>query len=598
MDELPLPDLNENEALLAGRYRLVTLLGEGGMGQVHQAEHVLMKKTVAIKILHAELSENPEMVARFQREAQAAAALDSPNVCQATDFGQTEDGSFFLVMEYLQGETLQERLKSSGPLPQEQALHILRQIATALVDAHRQGIVHRDLKPENIMLIERDGEPDFVKIMDFGIARLVATTDDEGIHDEDAPKLTRKGLIYGTPHYMSPEQVAGEEVDHRSDLYALGVILFEMLTGKPPFNAPSIARVMAQHVMEPPPTLAERSPEAQFPPFLEELIARLLAKGRQDRPASASQLIESLDELLEESEPEPEPSPPIADSPATSGPHPLQLAIDKALTKAQEFWSSLSRESRRLVIVATLATGATIAAAIIFIALVLSLSSKSSADLEKARQSLANEDAVAQALNAAASGERNALEELLEERGDNAHLRYLVLMADLEAKRSVAILDEAKLILEAEKRYAHDEELMSLIASRLHRNDEQEAARALLTAYFTPAARDALAQIAMVGSSNSRRNAAFELLSEKKALSDLKKWQRLSIELRQASGCDAHKEKIQAIESLGDPRALPTLKAVQATPTTGCGTLRLQDCLGCIRGDLRQAIGTLENIED
>ena len=211
--------------VVSGRYRILSLLGEGGMGAVYLAEHTLMRKRVALKLLHAEMSRDEEVLARFRREAEAAAHVEHPNVAAATDFGQTDDGAFFLVLEYVEGTSLRDTLQK-GALSAERSLHVARQIALALERAHGAGIVHRDLKPENVMLVQRGDDPDFVKVLDFGIAKV-----ESHLQRDAGQPLTRLGTILGTPEYMAPEQALGEAVGPGADLYAVGVILYEMLTG-------------------------------------------------------------------------------------------------------------------------------------------------------------------------------------------------------------------------------------------------------------------------------------------------------------------------------------------------------------------------------
>jgi serine/threonine-protein kinase len=218
---------------LSARYLIEKLIGEGGMGAVYQAQHTHMRKRVAVKVLHPEMSRMSEVVARFEREAMAAAHIDHPNVAAATDFGKLEDGSFFLVLEYVEGKSLREAI-AEGRLELGRVLHITRQIASALGRAHALGIVHRDLKPENVMLVTREGDSDFVKVLDFGIAKVPVGTIGESKVPGQA--LTQLGMVYGTPEYMAPEQALGQDVDQRADLYALGVIAFEMLTGNRPFE--------------------------------------------------------------------------------------------------------------------------------------------------------------------------------------------------------------------------------------------------------------------------------------------------------------------------------------------------------------------------
>ena len=242
------------------------------MGAVYHAEHTHMRKRLAVKVLHPEMSRLPEVVARFEREAMAAAHIEHPNVAAATDFGKLEDGSFFLVLEYVEGRSLRDVI-ADGPLELARALHIARQIASALGRAHALGIVHRDLKPENVMLVARDGDPDFVKVLDFGIAKVPVG---ELVGESQGPGqvLTQLGMVYGTPEYMAPEQALGQTVDARADLYALGVIMFEMLAGVRPFEHESKVTLLGMHVTAPIPRDARRAPDANVP-----------ARGRGDRHA-------------------------------------------------------------------------------------------------------------------------------------------------------------------------------------------------------------------------------------------------------------------------------------------------------------------------
>jgi serine/threonine protein kinase len=276
---------------------------------VYRAEHLHLRKPHALKVLLPEWSSMPEVVARFEREAVAAGNIQSPHVAAATDFGRLRGGAFYLVMEYVQGRTLRADLEA-GAIAPGRALHILRGIVAALRAAHAMGIVHRDLKPENIMLVERNGDRDFVKVLDFGIAKVDALdTGRGGAAGEDASKtpLTRVGTIIGTPKYMSPEQALGQPVDARSDLYSAGVIFFEMLTGFCPFEGDAVT-VLRQRILEDAPELPA-DVAAGIEPRTRALVRQLLAKSRENRFASAADLMAALDECSSEPEPLAPPSP-------------------------------------------------------------------------------------------------------------------------------------------------------------------------------------------------------------------------------------------------------------------------------------------------
>ena len=278
--------LDEAAALIgqtvAGRYRIEALLGTGGMGAVYRAEHVHMRKLVALKVLHRTMTIMPEVVARFEREAVAAARIEHPNVAQARDFGKLEGGSFYLVLEYVEGESLRALLRKSGRVSPERAHAIVVQVASALAAAHRLGIVHRDLKPENILLLTRSDGSDLVKVLDFGIAKL--TRDDT----EREPKLTQLGAVFGTPEYMSPEQAMGQEVGAKSDMYSLGIMLYELLSGATPFGKQDMMAVLTAHMTAEPKPLPP-----DVPPALSGLTMELLAKQADLRP-SAEELLQRL----------------------------------------------------------------------------------------------------------------------------------------------------------------------------------------------------------------------------------------------------------------------------------------------------------------
>lgn len=270
---------------LAEKYRIEELIAEGGMGAVYRGTHVLMDKTVAVKVLHPALAADDKIVARFSREARAASRISHPHALNVTDFGESENGIVFLVMEYLKGETLKEVIHSEGPMPLPRVIEIIRQICGALEAAHTEGVVHRDLKSDNIMLVDV-GTGDWAKVLDFGIAKIT-----EKVGQDTA--LTAPNLIIGTPQYMSPEQCSqAAEIDSRSDIYSLGVILYEMLVGHVPFTGESPTAIMMKHLQEPPPSILEERKD--LPAAVGRVVTRAMAKRPEDRFQTVSELTEEL----------------------------------------------------------------------------------------------------------------------------------------------------------------------------------------------------------------------------------------------------------------------------------------------------------------
>ncbi|HFE47627.1 MAG TPA: serine/threonine protein kinase, partial [Nannocystis exedens] len=275
-----------------GRYKIIELLGEGGMGAVFVAEHLALRKNVALKIIRPEFAGVPEIAARFTREAMATAKLDHPHVASALDYGKLPDGAAYLVIQLVRGQPLRGLLEKQS-LPWPQACDVVSQIADALAGAHAEGIVHRDLKPDNVLLELRDDGRYLAKVLDFGIARIAA---DPGSKATPGDGLTRMGMVMGTPGYMSPEQALGEPVDHRTDLYALGVVLWESIAGRPLFTGESLTEVITKQLAEAPTPLTSITGQV-VPKLVDELIRQLLARTPSARPESAAQVRETLRKL-------------------------------------------------------------------------------------------------------------------------------------------------------------------------------------------------------------------------------------------------------------------------------------------------------------
>jgi len=275
--------------LLDGKYRIDSFISAGGMGSVYRALHVMLDKTVAVKVIKNELVTSDEVVARFQREARAASTLNHPNIVSIYDLGQTPEGTLYIAMEFIDGPSLKGVLRQHGPLTPRQSIDILSQVASALATSHRKQIVHRDLKSDNLMLMS-DGDRHIVKLVDFGIAKTF----------DDSTQLTAAGYMLGTPHYMSPEQAAGKPVDHRADLYSLGVILYETLTGLVPFGETSLTSMLVKLATEVPPPPSARRPNAGVPPALDAVAMRCLEKDPDRRFQSAGEFAQALERAGEE----------------------------------------------------------------------------------------------------------------------------------------------------------------------------------------------------------------------------------------------------------------------------------------------------------
>src|ERR1700733_8946647 len=264
---------------LGGKYKVVRLLGEGGMGAVYEGEQQLgtTKRKVAIKTLHPHLSRDAKIKQRFEREVGTIAELEHPNTIQVYDFGTTEDGILYIVMEFLQGKSLADYIEKEGAMQPERVAYIMEQVCGSLEEAHGRGIVHRDLKPDNIVLTERAGQKDFVKVLDFGIAKR------SNEEDKNEQKLTQQGMVLGTPPYMSPEQFTGKPIDARSDIYSLAIMAYEMLTANLPFAANTAWEGATQHMTAAPRDIDQMPFHERIPPRMKDALRRALQKSPDDR---------------------------------------------------------------------------------------------------------------------------------------------------------------------------------------------------------------------------------------------------------------------------------------------------------------------------
>jgi serine/threonine-protein kinase len=628
---------------LADRYRIDALIGEGGMGRVYAAEHVLMRKRLAIKVLHRELTTMAEVVARFEREAMAAANIDHPNVAAATDFGKLADGAVFLVLEYVQGKSLRDEI-ATGPIAAERALHITRQIAAGLGSAHALDIVHRDLKPENVMLVEKGGDPDFVKVLDFGIAKVPIG---EVPHPTDTPAhtpITKAGMVFGTPEYMAPEQALGQMVDARADLYALGVILYEMLCGSRPFSSQSQVGILGQQLSKPPPKISDRAPGIVVPPAVEQVAMKLLQRESSERYQSASEVVEVINRLLApipgrgiyrftlpegspSNPPPPEPGPTLRDAitvssrpqqplPAAPLPGDLIAALNAAATgapsselddapafgldgKLERLRSKLPAGVQKLVARVPsklLFGGAALAGVLMLVALIAALSGGSSADtpapsasgsatpLPADERKPAKEGPFARPdeLSEIKSEDPKAYEALLEKYPQDPHIP-IQMARDLATKKNYpGAVGAVGRALSIDAAMQNDSHVASLVFQTAQVKSSSDAAFALMEGAM--GARGADIAYDLVTTPNVRpwvQSRAETFLQSAGFEKVATPGLRAIVKLRYSAGCEEKKSLLADLKKSSDERALFELVPLQ--DRSGCGARKKDDCYPCLR---------------
>jgi len=321
--------------ILNGQFQILQKIGTGGMGAVYKALQPAMNRMVGVKILHPKLTNRKDLVARFRREARAMSHLTHPNTVKVFLYGELEDGSLYIIMEFLDGKNMNQTVRAEGPMPIERGLPILMQVCSALEEAHRAGIIHRDLKPENIFLCQQGGLKDYAKVLDFGLAKVTEREMRPG-----SIILTQEGMVFGTPEFMSPEQAQGKVLTAASDIYSLATILYEALTGKLPFEAKTAMDFLSHHVSHKPIALSARVPGKTFPPLLDQIIARALAKKPEERFASAADFGAAMQAVLQGRTELPEGLTPQASAPyhvapsaeSSSPSHPQQASRQSALS--------------------------------------------------------------------------------------------------------------------------------------------------------------------------------------------------------------------------------------------------------------------------
>jgi serine/threonine-protein kinase len=518
------------------------------MGAVYRVEHVMLKKELALKFLHPELGRLDEVARRFEREAEAAARLDHPNIVNVTDFGRTADGMLFLVMELLQGQSLTSLIRPDGhgrPLPVERALHIERQILRALEHAHVSGIVHRDLKPDNVMIIARDGDRDIVKLLDFGIAKMTAP--DESDAPSSGQALTQAGVVFGTPEYLSPEQAMGEEADRRADLYSAGIVLYEMLTGRRPFEAPSKVAIVSMHLTQKAMPVTQAAPDAGVPKWLERVVER------------------------------------------------ARVAVRERIVAA---WSFLVRRAREAGVPMPRAfVGAGLSLVVALVA-IIAVMRKTDAPRPPAP---AIADAIARAEGLLTRGElepaRAVLQQLQSQHPESARVHYLLGNLDYAQGERERALDDYHEAISLDGGYRNDAALRGNVRALLDRRAEGPHAVALLADDIGKPALADLVDCAKTCRDDRTRKRAAEaaikiggaklIAEEGKPLADDDAADEVLDRLRNGKNCRERKAAALELIGTGDKRYLDSLRA--ARDRRG-GFLGLESSNGCMRRELDAAI--------
>ncbi len=590
--------------LVGGRYRLVRRIGEGAMGSVYLARHEGLQRSVAVKFLKEELTGNREVAERFAREAIAAARLEHPNVIAVHDAGTDERGRCFLAMEYIEGELLRDVLERARALPHVRVIELARPIAKALDHAHSLGIVHRDVKPENVLIGRREGA-ECVKVIDFGIAKIFQPDGPAGA------ALTRTGIVLGTPEYMAPEQAAGTAIDHRADLYALAVVVYEMTVGRRPFDHEDIMALLMAHLTATAPAPSAVYPEGHFSPEVDAVFARALSKAPADRYANAVAFVDALEAAFDAPPVErtpTEPAPPEAPAPA-----PVVVPAPVTATVTVTGWRALPALARWGVIVggAALSLGLLLAA---------TRGAHRNADLAPEATPIA---ARRRAAPAHPEGRPAPVDDLrariaaLRARADlptaTARQRESTARA-LEAQRAASPRDAA-LAFVLGGVYARDrdtasksldayrdaqreapalfaEEPMADDVARIYATSPTLAAPAseLLRGPLVDVALDPLVAAAVRGPGRARIEA---LLAAPPFAGRVDATQRGLIALSAARSCEAKRPVVEALGRDADERALPALRRI---PTgSGCGFLSLGTCNACMNGAVSQAIRAIES---
>ena len=589
--------------VLDSRYRITGVLGSGGMGCVYRAEHVAIGRPVALKLLHPEVENIEGIPQRFEREAFAIGRVDHPNCVNVSDFGQLEDGTLYMALEVLDGAPLFDLIAQEHRLPWRRALHIGRHVLHALAHAHKAGIVHRDIKPENVILVEEAGDPDFAKILDFGIAKLF----DNAQVDAENPGLTQLGVVIGTPTYMAPEQAFGQPVDGRADLYSLSIMLFEMIAGVPPFEADQAVALLAMHTSSEVPAIADVAPEVRVPRSVEALIRKGLEKKREDRPGSAQEYISAIDRLLAT---EHETGATARDDSASltaqmrAGAESLRESLAPAVAKTVQTAVEFPRNRTRKELFSGFAVG------LFLFTIIVALFGAEGPDYLPTRSRLPlvtpkhgpEAEAAAEMLEKGQPKEAAAFLQSKKTASDDPYAQLVLGHAHASAQRNVAAMEAYRRAISLERDLAKDKLLRTNLDLMRKKEDPRvyDAAVDLMATLIREAdddtAADELIEMTSSGTSVRARHRAIQVADELGLGDRINRLESYILDLEQGSTCGDRRDAVANLRALGDKRAIPALRKAKTRTRTEGLLKRKTNANACLSRDASEAIEYLESV--
>ncbi len=578
------------------KFRITGILGSGGMGCVYLAEHLSLRRPVALKLLHPEVEGIDEVGIRFEREAFATGRVDHPNCVSVSDFGRLEDGTLYMVLEALEGVSLFDLLEREHRVEWKRALHIGRHVLSALASAHEAGIIHRDVKPENVILVEQDGDPDFAKILDFGIAKLF---DGTNLRSDD-PRLTQLGVTIGTPTYIAPEQAFGQPIDARADLYALSVMLYEMIVGAPPFEAEEVIALLSMHASAEVPPFREVAPDARVPKSVEALIRDGLEKHAEDRIPSAAEYIERIDEILDS-----EASSLSGDGESGLREIPSIVAEGFRDTLAPAVARAVTKKRTPAQFIAATATIVALMAVMVF-----ALGSKGPDYLPTrshfplvAPKHSPEAEVAAQMLEQ--GHPKKAAAYLIEHKKEVSEKPYAQMVlghAHASAQRNILALAAYEKAILLEPKLANDQLMRTNLDLMLDKKTPRLVDAALdflgmlVRELEDGDAEDRLVSLASSDEVLHRRQHAVAVAEDVGLGDRIDRLGSYVLDLQQGKSCAARKDAVAKLRALGDKKAIPSLQAAQKRIRTEGLLKRKVNANTCLRTDASEAIRYLESL--